>query len=122
MNYRITLIPAIVFTALTLSFGQLSYKPHHYQQNDWFAEYGENTAMYVNPASIAENDQIEVAVALFQTISGKAGQEFISAVHPFDYNHSLGVTVFENGSDIDGSSASYVENAYTFHHVHPVHE
>ncbi len=113
MNYRLTLISAFALSTLSVAFGQSSYKPHHYQQNDWFSEFGENTAMYVNPASIAENDQIEVAVALFQTISGKAGQEFISAVHPLDYNHSLGLTVFENGSDIDGISASYVENAYT---------
>jgi TolA-binding protein len=95
------------------SFAQISYKPHAYQQNDWFSEYGDNTALYVNPASIAENDQIEVAVGLFQTIAGKAGQEFISAVHPFDYNHSLGFSVFENGSKIDNSTAVYLENAYT---------
>jgi len=97
-----------------LAFSATSpYKPHAYQQNDWFSEYGDNTALYVNPASIAENDQIEVAVGLFQTISGKAGQEFISAVHPFGYNHSVGLSVFENGSAIDGSNAVYLENAYT---------
>jgi TolA-binding protein len=111
VNYKHLFVTTLAATAL--SHGQISYKPHAYQQNDWFSEYGENTALYVNPASIAENDQIEVAVGLFQTISGKAGQEFISAVHPFDYNHSLGLSVFENGSAIDGSNAVYLENAYS---------
>lgn len=112
LNHRFAILTTLASVALT--FAETSpYKPHAYQQNDWFSEYGENTALYVNPASIAENDQIEVAVGLFQTISGKAGQEFISAVHPFDYNHSLGLTVFENGSPVDGSSSSYIENAYT---------
>jgi TolA-binding protein len=111
VNYRTAFLSTLAASAV--AFGQASYKPHAYQQNDWFSEYGENTALYVNPASIAENDQIEVAVGLFQTISGKAGQEFISAVHPFDYNHSIGLSVFENGSDIDGSNASYIENAYS---------
>ena len=36
-----------------------SYSPHKYQQNDWFGEFGSNnTSMYVNPAGIAETDQI----------------------------------------------------------------
>jgi TolA-binding protein len=112
LNTRSIFLTTLIGAAVT--FAEVSpYKPHAYQQNDWFSEYGENTALYVNPASIAENDQIEVAVGLFQTISGKAGQEFISAVHPFDYNHSLGLSVFENGSAIDGSNAVYLENAYT---------
>ena len=115
LNYRISLLPILICTAL--GFGQTglpaNYKPHAYQQNDWFAEFGENTAMYVNPASIAENDQIEINFATFRTIDGKAGQEFLSAVHPFDYNHSVGLTVFENGSKIDGTTAAYVENAYS---------
>ncbi len=111
MNYRIAFLSTLACTAL--GFGQIDYKPHAYQQNDWFAEYGENIGAYINPATIAEADQIEVGVAAFQTISGKAGQEFLSAVHPFSYNHTLGVTVFENGSKIDGSDAVYIENAYT---------
>lgn len=111
VNYRTAFLTTLAATAI--SFGQITYKPHAYQQNDWFSEFGDNTAMYVNPASIAENDQIEVAVGLFQTISGKAGQEFISAVHPFDYNHSVGVSVFENGSAIDGTNSVYLENAYS---------
>ncbi|HLP40966.1 MAG TPA: tetratricopeptide repeat protein, partial [Fibrobacteria bacterium] len=113
MNTRIFALTTLAGAAFAFGQQVASYKPHAYQQNDWFSEYGENTAMYVNPASIAENDQIEVAVGLFQTISGKAGQEFISAVHPFDYNHSLGFSVFENGSKIDGANSSYIENAYT---------
>ncbi len=112
LNHRFVILTALAGVALTFA-DPSPYKPHAYQQNDWFSEFGDNTAMYVNPASIAENDQIEVAVGLFQTISGKAGQEFISAVHPFDYNHSLGLSVFENGSAIDGSKAVYLENAYS---------
>jgi TolA-binding protein len=112
LNHRFVILTTLAGAALALAVPS-PYKPHAYQQNDWFAEYGDNTALYVNPASIAENDQIEVAVGLFQTISGKAGQEFITAVHPFDYNHSLGLSVFENGSAIDGSNAVYLENAYS---------
>ena len=111
LNYRSIFLTTLA--GASLAFSESPYKPHAYQQNDWFSEYGDNTALYVNPASIAENDQIEVAVGLFQTISGKAGQEFISAVHPFAYNHSVGLSVFENGSAIDGSNAVYLENAYT---------
>ncbi len=110
---RIITIPALVGLAWSLSSAQAPYKPHFYQQNDWFSEYGDNTAIYVNPASIAENDQIEIGIGLFQTISGKAGQEFLSAVHPFGYNHSLGLSVFENGSRIDNTNSVYLENAYT---------
>lgn len=112
LNHRFVILTTLAGAALSFAASS-PYKPHAYQQNDWFSEFGDNTAMYVNPASIAENDQIEVAVGLFQTISGKAGQEFISAVHPFDYNHSLGLSVFENGSAIDGSNAVYLENAYS---------
>jgi len=110
LNYRIAILPIFAITAI--GFGDVPYKPYAYQQNDWFAEYGENTAAYVNPASIAEADQIEASAAAYTTLSGKAGQEFISAVHPFGYNHTVGLTYFENGSDIDGSNASYLENAY----------
>ncbi len=104
---------ATTLAAASLSLGQATYKPHHYQQNDWFAEYGENLGQYVNPATIAENDQIEVGYGMFQTISSLAGQEYVAAVHPFDYNHSVGFTFFENGSKIDGSPAVYLENAYS---------
>ena len=111
MNYRIAFLPILACTAI--GFGQMPYKPNAYQQNDWFAEYGENIAAYVNPASIAEADQIEVSAAAYTTLSGQAGQEFISAVHPFGYNHTVNITYFENGSQIDGSNASYLENAYS---------
>jgi TolA-binding protein len=111
---KTSFVLAATLACASLSFGQIAtYKPHAYQQNDWFAEYGENVAQYVNPASIAENDQIEVGFGMFQTIKSLAGQEFVTAVHPFDYNHSLGFTFFENGSPIDGSNAQYIENAYS---------
>jgi hypothetical protein len=105
------IIIAICFCLFSGIFAQ-QYTPHWYQQNDWFLEFGENTAQYVNPASIAENDQIEAALGIFTTISGKAGQEFFAIVHPFDYNHSAGFTIFENGASLEGDAAPFVENAY----------
>lgn len=88
-----------------------SYSPHKYQQNDWFGEFGGNTSMYVNPAGIAETDQMELGMGFFSTISGEASQEYVSATIPFDYNHTLGISFFENGADVDGGY-SYVENSY----------
>ncbi|MDR1759494.1 MAG: tetratricopeptide repeat protein [Fibrobacter sp.] len=88
-----------------------SYSPHKYQQNDWFGEFGGNTSMYVNPAGIAETDQIEVNLGLFLTISGEASQEYGSLTIPFGYDHTVGISFFENGASIDGGE-SYVENAY----------
>ena len=88
-----------------------SYSPHKYQQNDWFGEFGGNSSMYVNPAGIAETDQLELGLGFFSTISGEASQEYLTATIPFDYNHTLGVSFFENGASIDGGY-SYVENAY----------
>jgi TolA-binding protein len=90
-----------------------SYSPHKYQQNDWFGEFGENVSMYVNPAGIAEHDQLEVSLGIFRTISGEAGQEFVSIAIPYDYNHSFGISFFENGAVIEGGD-QYVENAYMF--------
>ena len=110
LNHRIAFLPILALTAI--GFGDMPYKPNAYQQNDWFAEFGENLGSYVNPASIAEADQIEVGAGVYRTLSGKAGQEFVSAVHPFGYNHTVALTYFENGSDIEGSNASYLENAY----------
>ena len=121
MNQRIKLIGIAIVLGLASSIAfsdPYNYSPHDYQQNDWFLEYGDNTAAYINPASIAENDQIEITLGAFQTLQAKAGQEFIAAVHPFDYNHSIGFTVFENGSAIDGSNQAYVENAYLFSYAY----
>ncbi len=107
----------IVSLLLTGAFAQ-DYTPHQYQQNDWFLDFGENTAQYVNPASIAENDQIEISGGIFSTLSGNAGQEFLAIVHPFDYNHSVGFTFFENGAALDEDEEqgytppAYIENAY----------
>ena len=66
---------AIVSTSL---FADASYTPDKYQQNDWFAEFGRNTAMYVNPASISEADQLEFSTAIFSTTSSEASQEYVS--------------------------------------------
>lgn len=105
---------SLIGMALTsLVFGEAAYSPHKYQQNDWFGEFGENNAMYVNPASIVEADQMEVSLGIYQTISGKAGQEFLAVTVPYDYSHSFSFAAFENGAQIEGGE-SYVENAFMF--------
>ena len=108
---NIILLFALVATS---TFGQTeaSYSPHKYQQNDWFAEFGENVAAYVNPASLVENDQWEVSFGAFRTLSWKAGQEFISTAFPVDYNHTFGFTVFDNGASIDDTTTAYTEQAF----------
>jgi len=97
----------------SLAFGEAAYSPHKYQQNDWFGEFGENNAMYVNPASVVEADQLEVSAGLYRTISNQAGQEFIAITVPYDYDHSFSAAWFENGATIE-SGDSYTENAYMF--------
>ena len=87
--------------ASTSLFADAIYSPHKYQQNDWFAEFGGNTSMYVNPASIAETEQLEFSAAFFSSISGEASQEYVSLTFPMDYKHTLGVSFFENGAGID---------------------
>ena len=94
-------------------FADDTYSPHKYQQNDWFAEFGGNTAMYVNPASIAETEQLEFSAAFFSSISGEASQEYVSLTFPMDYKHTLGFSFFENGASIDGGK-SYGEYAFMF--------
>ena len=94
-------------------FAEPTYAPHKYQQNDWFAEFGGNTAMYVNPASISETEQLEFSAAFFSSISGEASQEYLSLTFPMDYKHTLGFSFFENGASIDGGK-SYGEYAFMF--------
>ena len=94
-------------------FADATYSPHKYQQNDWFAEFGGNTAMYVNPASIAETEQLEFSAAFFSSNSGEASQEYVSLTFPMDYKHTLGFSFFENGASIDGGK-SYGEYAFMF--------
>ena len=94
-------------------FAEVTYAPHKYQQNDWFAEFGGNTAMYVNPASISETEQLEFSAAFFSSISGEASQEYLSLTYPMDYKHTLGFSFFENGASIDGGK-SYGEYAFMF--------
>jgi len=106
--FRVTALGLLLAGSL---FAEAAYSPHKYQQNDWFGEFGQNASMYVNPAGIVEADQFEASVGMYSTISGAAGQEFITAVYPIDYNHTIGVTFFENGAKIDNGDA-YVENAY----------
>ena len=97
--------------ASTSLFAEATYSPHKYQQNDWFAEFGGNTAMYVNPAGISETDQMEFSAAFFSSISGEASQEYVSLTFPMDYKHTLGFSFFENGASIDGGK-SYGEYAF----------
>lgn len=99
--------------ASTSLFAEATYSPHKYQQNDWFAEFGGNTSMYVNPASIAETEQLEFSAAFFSSISGEASQEYMSLTFPMDYKHTLGFSFFENGASIDGGK-SYGEYAFMF--------
>ncbi len=82
-----------------------TYSPHKYQQNDWFAEFGGNTSMYVNPAGIAETEQLEFSAAFFSSISGEASQEYVSVTYPYDYKHTFGVSLFENGASIDNGKS-----------------
>ncbi|MCL4101150.1 Tetratricopeptide repeat-containing protein [Fibrobacter sp. UWH9] len=97
--------------ASTSLFAEATYSPHKYQQNDWFAEFGGNTAMYVNPAGIAETEQLEFSAAFFSSISGEASQEYVSLTFPMDYKHTLGLSFFENGASIDGGK-SYGEYSW----------
>ncbi len=83
-----------------------------YQQNDWFAEFGGNTAMYVNPAGISETDQLEFSAAFFAT-GGDISQEYVSLTFPIDYKHTLGISLFENDAPIEGGE-SYSEIAAQF--------
>jgi len=98
---------------VTFAASAPTYSPHKYQQNDWFGEYGQNASMYVNPAGIAENDQLEVSFGIFRTISGEAGQEYVTLAVPYDYNHTFGFSYFENGAVIEGGE-QYSENAFLF--------
>lgn len=98
---KLTTLFLLLTLALTAWGADVKYTPHMYQQNDWFLEYGDNTAAYVNPAGIVENDQIEIALGFYRTLDGLAGTEYLAAVHPFDYNHSASFTLFNNGSAVD---------------------
>jgi TolA-binding protein len=125
MNNNMKLkIASLALVMTSAGMAAPAYSPHKYQQNDWFGEFGDNIAMYVNPASIAETDQMEAQIGLFQTISGEAGQEFISLGIPYDYDHTFGVSFFRNGATLDGgNNEPYVENSFMFGYAYRlVHE
>jgi len=111
---HILLSIALVFCLAGSVLATPSYSPNKYQQNDWFGEFGGTTSMYVNPAGISENDQLEITGGFFSTISGAAMQEYGSIVFPLGYNHTFGFTFFENGATVDPNDAhgDYTENAY----------
>jgi TolA-binding protein len=98
--------------ASTSLFAKATDSPNLYQQNDWFAEFGGNTAMYVNPAGISETEQLEFSAAIFSTTSGES-QEYFSLTYPIDYKHTLGFSFFENDAPIKGGN-SYSEIAAQF--------
>ena len=98
--------------ASTSLFAKAIDTPNQYQQNDWFAEFGGNTSMYVNPAGISETDQLEFSAAFFAT-GGDISQEYVSLTYPIDYKHTLGFTLFEKGAPIEGGD-SYSEIAVQF--------
>jgi len=110
----ILLSVALAFCFVSYSLASPFYSPNKYQQNDWFGEFGGTTSMYVNPAGIAEADQLEIAGGFFATISGAAMQEYGSIVFPWGYDHTFGFTFFENGATIiaDNVHGDYTENAY----------
>ena len=99
--------------ASTSLFAKATDTPDQYQQNDWFAEFGRNTAMYVNPASISETDQLEFSAAIFNTAGDEASQEYVSLTYPVDGRHTLGFSLFENGASFKGGE-SYGEIAAQF--------
>lgn len=113
---NILLSTLLVFVFASSLLAAPSYSPNKYQQNDWFGEFGGTTSMYVNPAGLVENDQLEVTGGFFSTISGAAMQEYISIASPIPgtYGWSLGFTYFENGATVDAGSANgdYWENAF----------
>ena len=119
---HILLSIALVFCLAGSVLASPSYSPNKYQQNDWFGEFGGTTSMYVNPAGIAENDQLEITGGFFSTISGAAMQEYGSIVFPLSYNHTFGFTFFENGATVDPNDThgDYTENAYMLGYAYRV--
>ena len=99
--------------ASTFLFAKATDTPNQYQQNDWFAEFGGNTAMYVNPAGISEADQLEFSAAFFSSTGGEASQEYVSLTYPIDYKHTLGISLFEKGAPFEDGE-SYGEIAAQF--------
>lgn len=122
-----TLIPArIALIGLVSSSAWAagaSYSPHKFQQNDWFAEFGQGGAQYVNPALMTEVDQVEGSLAMFKTLNYQAGQNYLNLAVPVDYKHTFGFTFFNNGADITGDvQRPYTENAYMFGYAYrPIH-
>ena len=98
--------------ACTSLFAKATDTPNQYQQDEWFAEFGGNTSMYVNPASISETDQFEFNAAFFSTTSGEI-QEYVSLTYPINDKHTLGISLFENASSIEGGE-SFGEMAAQF--------
>ena len=91
--------------ASTSLFAESNYAPNTYQQNDWFAEFGGNSSMFVNPAGISETDQLEFSAAFFSTTGGEASQEYVSLTYPIDYRHTLGFSLFENAAFVEGGQS-----------------
>jgi TolA-binding protein/opacity protein-like surface antigen len=97
----------VISTLLAVSAASLwalDYTPSRYQQLDYFGGFGDNTAMFINPASIAEADQAEVMAAIYSTVNNQAGLNYVSAVMPFGLKHTFGVSAFINGASVDNAT------------------
>ena len=58
---KVAALGMLLSTTALAAVGASSYSPHKYQQNDWFGEFGEFNAMYVNAGGLVENDQFFLA-------------------------------------------------------------
>jgi TolA-binding protein len=114
MNKKIlksTRLSALAVAALaTTVVAAESYSPHRFQQNDWFAEFGENTSQYVNPGILTEVDQLEGSLGAYRTINYQAGQQYLNVAAPIGYDQTVALTYFNNGATLD-NGLGYNENA-----------
>ena len=85
--------------------------PHKYQQNDWFEKFGGEHLHVRQPGRHCRDRPDGTRNGLQHDQRRSPSQEYVSATIPFDYNHTLGISFFENGADVDGGY-SYVENSY----------
>ncbi|MCB9496966.1 MAG: tetratricopeptide repeat protein [Fibrobacteria bacterium] len=99
--FRRTALTMILALAGT-SMAELGYTKTRYQQLDYFGSFGQNTPLFLNPGNITDADQTEIMLALYSTVNGKAGMQYVSGVYPFGLNHTIGASAFLNGATVDG--------------------
>lgn len=100
-HFRSTALTTILALAGS-SMAGLGYTKTRYQQLDYFGSFGQNTPLFLNPGNITDADQTEVMLALYSTVNGKAGLQYVSGVYPFGLNHTVGASAFLNGATVDG--------------------